>query len=51
MEYYDTKIQDVPVKDIKDSRVKTYPELSHYPTYEENDIFTPFIEGINPDQD
>ena len=51
MEYYDTKIQDVPVKSIKDSRVKTYPELSRYPTYEEDDVFTPFIEGINPDQE
>jgi ribosomal protein L37AE/L43A len=49
MEYYDTKIQDVPVKSIKDSRVKTYPELSRYPTEEEDDVFTPFIEGINPD--
>jgi len=51
MEYYDTSIQDVPVKDLRESKVKTYTELSHYPTAEEDDIFVPFIEGINPDQE
>ena len=51
VEYYDQKIQDVPIKDIKESRVKTFPELDHYPTAEEDDIFVPFIEGINPDQE
>jgi ribosomal protein L37AE/L43A len=51
MEYYNTSIQDVPVKDLRESKVKTYTELSHYPTYEEDDMFTPFIEGINPDRE
>jgi ribosomal protein L37AE/L43A len=48
---YDTSIQDVPVKDISESKVRTYTELDHYPTYEEDDMFTPFIEGINPDRE
>ncbi|MGC1133643.1 MAG: hypothetical protein WA941_12535 [Nitrososphaeraceae archaeon] len=29
------------------SKVRTYTELSHYPTYEENDIYRPFMEGID----
>jgi ribosomal protein L37AE/L43A len=48
---YDTSIQDVPVKDIKESRVKTFPELDHYPTTDEDDVWLPFIEGIDPDQE
>lgn len=48
---YDTKIQDVPIKDLSESKVRTYSELSHYPTYEENDIYMPFVEGIDPDAD
>jgi ribosomal protein L37AE/L43A len=31
MEYYDTSIQDVPVKDLRESKVRTYTELQHYP--------------------
>jgi len=50
MEYYDTSIQDVPVKDLRESKVKTYTELSRYPTEEEDDIFVPSIESINPDE-
>jgi hypothetical protein len=51
MEYYDTSIQDVPIKDIKESRVEAYPELDHYPTAEEDDVWVPFIERINVDQE
>ncbi|MFY9965282.1 MAG: hypothetical protein WAK50_06045 [Nitrososphaeraceae archaeon] len=51
VQYYDTTIQDVPIKNVKDSKVRTFPELDHYPTYEENDIWLPFVEGINPDAD
>ena len=47
----DTSIQDVPLKNINDSRVKAYPELDHYPTAEENDIWLPFVQGIDPDAD
>lgn len=48
---YDTKIQDAPIKDMSESKVRTYTELSHYPTYEENDIYMPFVQGIDPDAD
>jgi len=46
--YYDTHIQDVPIKNINDSKVRVSAELQHYPTYEEQDIHSPFIEAINP---
>lgn len=49
VQYYDTKIQDVPIKNINDSKVGVYAELEHYPTYDESDIYLPFVEGINPD--
>lgn len=51
VQYYDTKIQDVPIKDLSESKVRTYTELDHYPTYEENDRYLPFVEGVNPDAD
>jgi hypothetical protein len=49
VQYYDTKIQDIPIKNIKDSRVKTYAELEHYHQLDDDDIFLPFVQGINPD--
>ena len=48
VEYYDQKIQDVPIKNISDSKVRVSAELQHYPTYDEGDIYSPFIEAINP---
>jgi hypothetical protein len=51
VQYYDTTIQDIPLKNIKDSRVGTYPELQHYPTAEEDDIWLPFVHGISPDDE
>jgi hypothetical protein len=36
---YDTRIQDVPIKDLRKVKVKAYPELDKYPTYEENEMF------------
>lgn len=50
MQYYDTKIQDVPVKDIREPRVKTYPELDKYPVYDESDVYFPFGQGIDLDE-
>lgn len=49
MQYYDTSIQDIPLKTIKESRVKIFPELSKYPTYDELDVYLPFVQGIDPD--
>ncbi|MGH9985754.1 MAG: hypothetical protein ACRD8W_17560, partial [Nitrososphaeraceae archaeon] len=51
VEYYDTKIQDVPIKNIKDNRVKTYAELEHYHQLDDDDIFMPFVQGVSPDAD
>lgn len=45
--YYDTKIQDVPVKNTSEFRVTPWFELQHYPTYDLDDIETPFAEGID----
>jgi hypothetical protein len=47
MQYYDTSIQDVPIKDVSESKVRIYSELDKFPTYEENDIWMPFMEGID----
>jgi hypothetical protein len=51
MQYYDTSIQDVPVKDIRDTKVKAFPELDHYPTADEDDVWLPFVQGVDPDAD
>lgn len=32
---------------MSESKVKVYPELDRYPTYEENDIWMPFMKGID----
>jgi hypothetical protein len=50
MQYYDTSIQDVPVKDISEPKVKVYPELDKYPTYDESDVYLPFVQGIDIDE-
>ncbi len=51
MQYYDTSIQDVPIKNINDSRVKTYAELEHYHQLDDEDIYLPFVQGVDPDAD
>lgn len=45
--YYDTKIQDVPVKNISQFRVTPWFELQHYPTTDVDDIEAPYVEGID----
>jgi len=32
---------------VRESKVRIYSELDKYPTYEENDIWMPFMEGID----
>jgi len=51
MQYYDTSIQDAPIKDMSESRVRVYQELDHYPEYDENDPRMIFVEGIEQDAD
>jgi hypothetical protein len=46
-EFYDTKIQDVPVKNINQFKATPWFELQHYPTSDEDDIELPFAEGID----
>lgn len=47
MQYYDTKIQDVPIKNINEFRVTPWSELQHYPTVDMDDPELPFAEGID----
>lgn len=51
VQWYDTKIQDVPIKNLNESRVKVYPELDHYPTEDEDDVWLPFVQGIDLDHE
>jgi hypothetical protein len=44
---YDTSIQDVPIKDMSESKDKVYPELDRYPTYDTEDPNMVFVEGID----
>ena len=47
MQWYDTKIQDSPIKDKGDFKLAPHYDLQHYPTADAEDI--PFVQGINPD--
>jgi hypothetical protein len=47
MQWYDTKIQDSPIKDNSGFKVKPYHDLQHYPTIDDEN--SPFFEGINVD--
>ena len=51
MVYYDTNIQDMPLKDISSTGVKTYPEFQYYPVFEEDGPAMIFMQGINPDEE
>lgn len=48
-EFYDTKIQDVPVKNTNQFKATPWFELQHYPTTDEDDIEAPFVESIDHD--
>jgi hypothetical protein len=49
VQWYDTRIQDVPLKDIKDFQLVPYGEQRHYPQFDANDPMTPFVEAVNLD--
>ena len=51
MAYYDTNTQDMPLKDISSTGVKTYPEFQYYPVFEEDGPGMIFMQGINPDEE
>jgi ribosomal protein L37AE/L43A len=50
MTYYDTNIQDFPLKNISNSGVKTYSEFQYYPVFDEDAPDMIFMQGINPDE-
>jgi hypothetical protein len=50
MVYYDTSIPDLPLKNINGQRIKAYPEFEYYQVYDENDIYTIFMQGIDADR-
>lgn len=50
MVYYDTNIQDLPLKNISGHRIRTSPEFEYYQVYDENDINTIFMQGIDADE-
>ena len=47
MEFFDTKIQDVPVRNNNEFKVTPWSQLQHYPTVDMDDPEIPFAEGIN----
>jgi hypothetical protein len=50
VQWYDMRIQDLPLKDIKDFQLVPYGEQRHYRTFDENDSMTPFVESVPLDQ-
>lgn len=47
VQYYDVQnLQDTPLKDINDFQLVPYSDHRHYPTFDENDPMTPFVENI-----
>ncbi len=49
MELYDPKIQNVPLKNLNDFKIK--PKVTHYQTEDEDDINVVFLAGINPNRE
>jgi len=45
-QFYDTKIQDLPIKDKEDFKLAPFYDLQHYP--QGDDENSPFFEAINP---
>lgn len=48
---YDPRIQDKPLVDTKDFKVRTYPEFEYYQVYDDKDIKAAFMEGVDLDRD
>ena len=46
----DTSLQDVPIKDPNQDRVKVYQELDNTPVFDDHDFMTPFAQGIDVDE-
>ena len=46
----DTSLQDIPIKDPNQDRVKVYQELDNSPVFDDHDPMLPFAEGIEVDE-
>jgi hypothetical protein len=47
-QFYDTRIQDTPLKNITEPELRPFADLMHYPTADSENV--PFFEAINPDK-
>lgn len=50
IQWYDLRLQDTPLKDIRDFQLVPYGEQRHYPVFDENDDKLPFVESIPLDK-
>ena len=50
VQWYDLRLQDTPLKNIKDFQLVPYGEQRHYPEFDQNDPMTAFIENIPVDK-
>jgi hypothetical protein len=50
MEYYDTKIQDIPIGNNKGFKVVPHHEINRYPKLDEDDINISFVRSIKLDE-
>jgi hypothetical protein len=52
LETYDTTyLQDKPIQDTSDWKLRVHSDLESYPTIDEDDPNRPFIAGINVNDD
>lgn len=49
MQYYDTKIQDVPIANNNKFRITPHYEINRYPKFDDEDINIPFVKAIDLD--
>ena len=50
VQWYDLRLQDTPLKDVKDFQLVPYGDQRHYPEFDANDPMTPFVESIPVDK-
>jgi hypothetical protein len=51
LSYYDTKIQDTPIKDKSDFKLFAHSEHNPYATMDVDDSSLPFVQGIDPNRE
>ena len=50
MEYYDTKIQDIPIANHNKFKITPHSEIWRYPKLDEDDTNIPFVKSIKLDE-